>query len=342
MITPSEIEKLLGTVNIGILILDTINAKILFQNKYFTDLLSDHYKFFIEHLFKYIHDKKKFKIHNDIDIDDNLTFGYSIYPVNGKKDKSIILVSDISSKKIYMDAKNRKNYYKKLSKYSSEIAHEVGNPLTSVIMTLQVLSKNLLRWEIDKKEEYIETTIRELKRLSNFMTRIRDLSKDYDLEMKKINLKEIINRVILQNKARLDQNNLIIIEKINNNIEIYVDDEAFYQIIFNLIQNSIDILPAKSKISLEVEEVNNFFVKLVFSNNGPPIPESILEKIFLPFFSTKGGGSGIGLDLSLKLMTNMGGSIEVKNLKKGGGVKFTLHIPEGEENENSNTAIKNG
>lgn len=335
MITSTEIDNFLGNVNIGILILDKINSKILFQNKYFIDLISDHYKFFIDHLFKYIQTKKKFKIHNDIQIEGKSTFGYSIYPVNGKKNKSMVLVSDISSKKIYMDAKNRKNYYKKLSKYSSEIAHEVGNPLTSVIMTLQVLSKNLSRWEIYQKEEYIDITIRELKRLSNFMIRIRDLSKNFELEMKNINLKEIINRVILQNKARLDQNNIFIIEKINKNIEICVDEEAFYQIIFNLIQNSLEILPVKSKIYFKIEEVNDFFVKLIFSNNGPSIPESILEKIFMPFFSTKEGGSGIGLDLSLKLMTNMGGTIEVENLKKREGVKFTLHIPVGEENGNS-------
>ncbi len=331
----SNIDGLMEKINIGVLMLDSTTGKILFQNSYFSDLTGEYSLFVVEHILESIRSKKKFKIHNDIEIDEKLKFGFSIYPIKTNKTKSIILVSNISSKKIYMDSKCRKDYYDKLSKYSLEIAHEVGNPLTSVIMTLQVLSKNLQNWNYELQKEYISTSIIELKRLSNFMKKLRTLSKNYDLNIRTINLKEIIDRLIFQNKARLDKKNIRIIERIDKDIRTNIDEEAFFQIVFNLIQNSIEILCDNSTISFVIEEVDEFFVKLVYSNNGPHIPEQILEKIFRPNFSTKDGGSGIGLNLSQKLITNMGGTITAENCRDKVGVRFILYIPVSEVEANN-------
>ncbi len=319
-------EHLLKDVSIGILILDSKNNNSVFQNNFFKELAGEYAEFIINHIMEHIC-KKRLKVHNEIEVKNDLIFGFSVYPAKQIKEHFCVLISDISSEKIYLDAKCRKSYYNRLSQYSMEIAHEVGNPLTSVIMTLQVLSKNLLNWKQEQQKEYIDTSIMELKRLSNFMKRIRDFSKKYNLELKAISLEEIINRVVIQNQIRLNKKNIKIFKNIDKKIIINVDEDVFYQIIFNLIQNAIEISDNISMIRFEVDEIDDYFVKFVYFNNGPYIKSTILEKIFLPNFSTKEGGNGIGLDLSLKLMTNMGGTIKAENCKNKQGVKFILFVP---------------
>jgi len=102
-------------------------------------------------------------------------------------------------------------------------------------------------------------------------------------------------------------------------------------VLFNLMQNSLDCLAKtgeKGVIDVRIEGVGEFFVKLVFKNNGPAIRPDILEKIFMPFFSTKEEGSGMGLNISRKLMTRMGGTIKAEVPGDGDwGAGFVLYIP---------------
>jgi signal transduction histidine kinase len=114
---------------------------------------------------------------------------------------------------------------------------------------------------------------------------------------------------------------------VDKHIEISIDEGAFFQIILNLLNNSMQILSPNKEIKIYVEEVDDFFVKLVYRNNGKPIPEELMGKIFSPLYTTKGRGEGIGLPISLKLMTRMGGSMKAVPPEDGIGAKFVLYIP---------------
>lgn len=320
-------------IKIGILVLKKSKKEVLFLNKYFIKLAGDNSQYIIEIIFNSLDSKRRASIHNDIEIGERLTYGFSIYPVDGKADRFVILVSDISSKKIYMEIKNNENHYRKLSKFASEITHEAGNPLTSVIMTLQVLLSNLDLWNMEKNKDYLKTSISELKRLSNFIKRVRDISMTPKIKLEEMELKSFIQMVILQNKPDLDNKKIIIKESVKNNVRVIVDPDAFYKIILNMIKNSIEILlPGSGVINIKVEEMGEFFIKLVYENNGPIIPDEMKERMFLPILSDNVNGSMIGLDLSLKLMIKMGGTIKVKNLEDEKGVRFVIYIPIAEGN----------
>ncbi len=164
----------------------------------------------------------------------------------------------------------------------AEISHEIGNPLTSVIMKLQVLLKNIPDWSIKEKREYIQQSINELKRLSKFLKKIRDLSRENKIERKPVLLKSIIERLISQNRALLDTKTISFINDVDETVKVNVNEDAFYQVLFNLFQNSIDSFSAtviKKVIRVNNEEVSAFFVKFIYKNNGSPIPVDILEKM---------------------------------------------------------------
>lgn len=146
-----------------------------------------------------------------------------------------------------------------------------------------------------------------------------------------VNLKDVVDKVIGRNELFITSNGVSISTTINQDIEVMLDESAFFQVLINLIKNSIEELKKNEgvpgKISISVDEYNEYFVKLVFKNNGPPIDEKSIDKIFTLFYSGKEKGRGMGLTICLKLMTLMGGTIKAVPPKDGTGAEFNVYIP---------------
>ncbi len=96
-------------------------------------------------------------------------------------------------------------------------------------------------------------------------------------------------------------------------LEILADKEQISQVLINLIKNSLEALKnlAEGKILLSGEINANGRVQISVSDNGPGISEDLMDKIFIPFFTTKESGSGVGLSLSRQIMMLHGGSLKV-------------------------------
>jgi two-component system sensor kinase len=209
----------------------------------------------------------------------------------------------------------------------AEIAHEIGNPLSGISMSLQVLTSQINSWDREKTRDYLEKTTREINRLALFLKRIRDISTENKLEIKQTALKDIIDDVIERNRDALTAKSIGFINEVEEQVPVAVDDVAFFQILLNLVKNSLQILQPGQEIRTFVESVDDYYTKLIYRNNGPPIPDDQRQKIFSPFYTTRDRGGGIGLSISLKLMTRMGGTIKAIRPDDGRGAKFVLYIP---------------
>ncbi|MCK5222167.1 MAG: hypothetical protein KAR14_11350, partial [Candidatus Aminicenantes bacterium] len=93
-------------IKIGILVLKKSKKEVIFLNKYFIKIARDDSQYIIDVIFNSLDSKRKASIHNEIEIGEKLTYGFSVYPVEGKADRFVVLISDISSKKIYMEIMN--------------------------------------------------------------------------------------------------------------------------------------------------------------------------------------------------------------------------------------------
>jgi nitrogen fixation/metabolism regulation signal transduction histidine kinase len=112
-----------------------------------------------------------------------------------------------------------------------------------------------------------------------------------------------------------------------NGLRLEVDPELLEQVLINLFQNAIDALEGTANPQITVTGFRNEEGKAVLQvgDNGPGIPESLQEQLFVPFFTTKEKGSGIGLNLSRQIMRRHGGSISFQSVE-GEGVVFTLVV----------------
>jgi signal transduction histidine kinase len=113
------------------------------------------------------------------------------------------------------------------------------------------------------------------------------------------------------------------------NLVIMADDAQLRQVLINLIKNAIEAMDNEKQpaIRIYVKRILHQ-VSIEVNNSGPAIPPDILEKIFVPFYSTKPEGSGIGLSLSRQIISNHGGQIAVES-EEGKGTTFRIVLPVG-------------
>jgi len=96
-----------------------------------------------------------------------------------------------------------------------------------------------------------------------------------------------------------------------------------------LILNSLDAMPAGGELTVSARSVKNG-VEIIFQDDGPGIPEERRENIFEPFFSTKEGGTGLGLTVSYNIVTAHGGTLDLIN-EQDSGACFRLFLPMGDK-----------
>ena len=210
------------------------------------------------------------------------------------------------------------NFNDKFTNMMSELAHEIHNIITPVYMTLQFILKNT-----SKPEQYrdnINHSIGMLNRLYDLLEEVRDSSYEKEIEKRAVFLKDTVDKVFLQNLKLLETKNIIFVNEIHESLKVLIDEDSFNQVLYNLFQNTMNCLSDSGigMIRVNIEETNEQSVKMIYRNNGPPIPEGSLEKVFIPHFSISGRKKVLGLGISRKLMTKMGGAISAEAPERGG------------------------
>lgn len=217
----------------------------------------------------------------------------------------------------------------------SVLTHEIMNsiaPISSLADTLKnMISELKAREDHDTVEDIalgIETIKRRSEGLMKFAQTYRSLSK-----ISKPNLKEVYVRDLFENLSQLMQPTLIqknieldIILK-DPNLQVLADVSLIEQVLINLLLNAIEATKdqQESKIILSAFQGKNGKVTVKIADNGSGIPEEIMDKMFIPFFTTKKNGSGIGLTLCKQIMRLHKGNIQV-NSKVGEGTAFLLEF----------------
>jgi two-component system, NtrC family, nitrogen regulation sensor histidine kinase NtrY len=216
--------------------------------------------------------------------------------------------------------------------------HEIMNSVTPISSLSTALNKMLVNEKgekIDFKElnfddendlfESLKTIENRSKGLLNFVTTYKQLTRLPEPKFTKVKIKGLLKHIATLMKPEFEKQNITLnVGNISNTLTVNIDHEMIEQVFINLILNSIDALKkTKSKI-INIELFTKNQTKIIeFSDNGSGIEKEVLENIFVPFFTTKKNGSGIGLSLSRQIMRLHKGSISVVS-KVGEGTTFIL------------------
>jgi two-component system NtrC family sensor kinase len=209
---------------------------------------------------------------------------------------------------------------------SASIAHEVNNPLQSVQNCLHLAARDDLPEE--KRKEYFDLARTELERLTVTVRRMLDFYRPGAASPELVNLEELLNYVLTLMQKQLSERRIRV--KVNwasSTPSIMAVKSQVQQVFINLILNAFDAMPGGGHLTVTGRSVDDN-IEILFQDNGPGIPVDQQKNIFEPFFSTKEGGTGLGLTVSYNIVTAHGGTLELL-ADHGRGACFRLFLPTG-------------
>jgi len=216
---------------------------------------------------------------------------------------------------------------------TASIAHEVNNPLQSVQNCLHLAGHEDLPPE--KRKEYFELAKKELERLMKTTQRMLDFYRPGAAKVEQVDVLELLQHVLSLTSQQLNQRRITVKTHLPKSFPaIYAVSGQIQQVFLNLILNSLDAMPEGGELKVNARVVKHG-VEVTFYDTGPGIPENQRNDIFEPFFSTKEGGTGLGLTVSYNIVTAHGGTLDLVNghdlLSKSSGACFRLFLPIGDK-----------
>ena len=203
--------------------------------------------------------------------------------------------------------------------FAKETAHQIGTPLSSLMGWSNILK------EKDLDHQIIHEIDNDIIRLNKIAKRFSEIGSKTKLKVE--NLNEILNTILVYLEKR--NSSLINFEfyPSNDDIKIKINKTLIEWVIENIVKNAIDSMSGNGKIQIKIMKENNQ-AKILISDNGSGISNSLKNKIFDEGFTSKENGWGLGLSFSKRIMTVYHeGNIKVKNSTLGKGTTFELTFP---------------
>lgn len=210
-----------------------------------------------------------------------------------------------------------------LGQLAAGLAHEIRNPLGSLIGSIDILKDGFDK--NDKKYEFLAIIDKEIHRLRNKLDEFLKFAKPSPPQKIPNNLNDVINAAISLTKESASKNSIEFELNLNNKMPLIpIDGELIKQILINLILNAIQAMPEGGKIQI-LSSFDNFSISFSIKDEGNGIPHSELEEIYKPFYTTKENGTGLGLSVVKELVVSMNGTIFAES--GDNGTCFNLRIP---------------
>jgi len=211
-----------------------------------------------------------------------------------------------------------------LSEMAAGIAHEIRNPLSSIKGASNLLADELRHLNHPKCQEYHTIITDEIERLNNILINFQDLTRPLKIEKELVSINEIIKKTV--KLTEIGTLSIKISQELSKDLPMIQTDPAFLkQVFLNLIKNSAEACGSEGELVIKTESISPW-LKIIFSDNGPGIPDELVKRIFEPFFTTKATGIGMGLAICHRIIEAHNGRIEVNNLLPK-GTQFSILLP---------------
>ena len=222
-----------------------------------------------------------------------------------------------------------------IGKLAAEVAHEINNPLTSVLtftkLAARVVQQDRLEADrIESLREYLRHMDSEANRCAGIARNLLDFSRQGGIEVKENDLCEIIERTLDVLRHRAEMGNIQLRTACEPTIpRLRCDYRRLQQALINILWNSIEAMPEGGALDVTATfDQDSGRIRIDIRDTGSGIPEENLDRIFEPFFTTKSESRGVGLGLSVAygIIRQHGGTIEVRS-RPGEGTTFSICLP---------------
>ncbi|MCK4302038.1 MAG: PAS domain S-box protein [candidate division Zixibacteria bacterium] len=248
-------------------------------------------------------------------------------PEEGQPSGVVAVVYDITRLRKFERESARKERLSEMGNLAAGVAHEIRNPLNTISIAVQRLAGEFEPIENRTDYEAITTQIKdETKRLNDIITRFLALARGEKQRYRRIRLDELITEVGRFFEPEARQLGIELSVRTDSDLTIEADLDSLKQVFSNLFNNAKEALAGKGGGIVIAAKRRQKSVEILFADTGPGIPAGIREKMFTPYFTTKDGGTGLGLPTVHKIITDLGGEINVRETESGGAA-FVISLP---------------
>lgn len=260
--------------------------------------------------------------------------GATVAPIDLAQERgqrgALCLLTDITEVTQLREQVALKNNLESLGEMSAGLAHEFKN----AIATLQGYVQLLQNLELDEKAQGATASLlNEVRNLSEMVTSFLNFARPRPLEVAELSVNEVVADCTIELTPLFDERGVQLSIDENAKIEIRGDERMLRQAFLNLIRNAAEAIStdaAIKRVNVVIDRQQDFtgspWALVTVSDSGSGIEVENLQKIFIPFFTTKATGHGVGLALAHRVVTQHGGSLTAANAKPKGAV-FTVRLP---------------
>ncbi len=261
---------------------------------------------------------------------DIINVSISRFAIFDDKDENTIgsvgILRDITTvKKLQKELRDKENLAL-IGEVVSSIAHSLSNPLNIISGNADFLLMSKKSGEPEQEE--LKTIIDEATRITKSLRGLLNFSRPITVEKTQTDINLLIDEIIGKIKYSIGSKEIIVKKSLDKALpNINIDKSQIEEVITNLVINAIQAFTAKGEVTIKTRSnADSIYIDVI--DDGPGIPKENLEKIFRPFYTSKGFGKGTGLGLSIvkRIVDEHGGQVKVRS-QIGKGTTFTIQLP---------------
>jgi signal transduction histidine kinase len=213
-----------------------------------------------------------------------------------------------------------------LGRITAGVAHEVKNPLNSMRLWLENLKESLPPKTDESAKQAIKVLDTEIDRLDAVVKRFLDFSRPMDVKLEPTQLADLLREVLEVARPQLEKAQVHVAQLLPIGVpEVFVDRALLKQAVLNLVLNAVDAMPNGGQLQLTLSRRGEM-AEITVGDTGKGIPMEHRQKVFQLFFTTRPGGSGIGLASTFRIVQLHNGSIDFTS-EIGRGTTFRIELP---------------
>ncbi len=240
----------------------------------------------------------------------------------------VMLIRDVTETRKRTEEQLESERLNSFTLLAAGVAHELGNPLNSLTIHLQLLERRLKKMGAkgDSLREHLDVATGEIRRLDFIIGQFLAAIRPTKPQMQRVQLRELLDESLRFLKPELEQQQVKLKLELRADLpSMPMDANQMKQAIYNLVRNACQAMPHGGTLTI-AGDFTDFEVRLSFEDTGKGISPEQMGKLFQPFATTRSTGTGLGLLIVRRIVREHGGEIDIAS-REGKGTRVSLWLP---------------